>query len=387
MQNRTPARREDRPPLPAFSPVPRKCNRHDGWTPERQRAFIEALADTGSVTRAAAMVNMSTEGAYYLRRQPGAEEFRRAWDGALDYGVARMKDIAFERAIEGYLVPCFAGGRLLGWRRKYNDRLLMFCLRHYGEDASGRRTTINYFSTRASATAATSAPPPSAGEGGTRAEGVGGRGGPKPAAEAPTTTVRTIITGRGDAPNLDSSTAVIDAFPGVDLDDTARAEILAVLHDCAARRRAVEGTPDDPHQLFIAAEQPLEDMLVHDEGYSTPRRERRRRPPVLPNPVHPEAMLEPSTELLIQRDEQFRSSEEEMSWTMLDDEQGMQQIENAVASVKAANALPSPSPLAGEAGEGAADQPDLEAEYGGAVSPREGVSSAAEEKGNQMKNP
>src|SRR5947209_7889281 len=264
MQNRTPARREDRPPLPAFTPVPRKCNRHDGWTPERQKAFIEALADTGSVTRAAAMVNMSTEGAYYLRRQPGAEEFRRAWDAALDYGVARMKDIAFERAIEGYLVPCFVGGRLLGWRRKYNDRLLMFCLRHYGEDASGKRTTINYFSTRASAGAssAPSAATPTRSVAGVarraaspdrpacRAEGEDTfdvtdslRDGPSSIAAAETSVTSVPTTMReASRPNLDSSTAVIDAFPGVDLDDTARAEILAVLHDCAARRRAVEGT-------------------------------------------------------------------------------------------------------------------------------------------------
>jgi hypothetical protein len=141
MKTRTPVPRDERPPLPAFMPVPRKP-RHDGWTPERQKAFIEALADTGSVSRAAAMVNMSSEGAYYLRRQPGADGFRRAWEAALDYGVARMKDIAFERAIEGYLVPMFVGGRLIGWRRKHNDRLLMFCLRHYGEDANGKRTRI-----------------------------------------------------------------------------------------------------------------------------------------------------------------------------------------------------------------------------------------------------
>lgn len=46
MQNRTPVARSDRPDLPDFAPVPRKY-RHDGWTPERQKAFIEALADTG----------------------------------------------------------------------------------------------------------------------------------------------------------------------------------------------------------------------------------------------------------------------------------------------------------------------------------------------------
>ncbi len=57
--------------------------RHDGWTPARQNAFIGALADTGSVSRAARYVNMSPEGAYYLRRRPGAEGFRRAWEAAL----------------------------------------------------------------------------------------------------------------------------------------------------------------------------------------------------------------------------------------------------------------------------------------------------------------
>ncbi len=35
-----------------FAPVP-VAHRHDGWTAERQRAFIEALADSGSVTIAA----------------------------------------------------------------------------------------------------------------------------------------------------------------------------------------------------------------------------------------------------------------------------------------------------------------------------------------------
>lgn len=59
MKTRTPVPRDQRAPLPDFDPVPRMRARHDGWTPERQKAFIEALADTGSVSRAAAMVNMT----------------------------------------------------------------------------------------------------------------------------------------------------------------------------------------------------------------------------------------------------------------------------------------------------------------------------------------
>ncbi|UIP05577.1 hypothetical protein LY632_07565 [Erythrobacter sp. SDW2] len=157
--------------LPAFPPVPVKP-RHDGWTPERQRAFIGALADTGSVKRAAMHVNMSPEGAYYLRRRPGAEGFRRAWEAALDFGVQRLKDEAFERALNGQLSPVFVGGKLKGFRRVKNDRLLMFCLRMNMRAEDGRRLSASYFDPgafRLSGSDGDIAPSPSG-------EGVGGGG-------------------------------------------------------------------------------------------------------------------------------------------------------------------------------------------------------------------
>jgi hypothetical protein len=129
MQNRKPTPR-DQLVIPAFTPVPRKY-RHDGWTAERQRAFIEALADTGSVKAAAKRINMSPEGAYYLRRQPGAETFRAAWEAALDHGVQRLTDIALDRALEGVPVPVFWRGEQVGEKRWFNDRLLMFLLKHH----------------------------------------------------------------------------------------------------------------------------------------------------------------------------------------------------------------------------------------------------------------
>ncbi|WP_332708439.1 hypothetical protein [Sphingomonas sp. PB4P5] len=130
MKNLTPVPRDQRPPLPDFKPVPRKY-RYDGWTAERQRAFVEALADTGSVKAAAHRINMSYEGAYHLRRQPGAEGFRAAWEAALDYGIQCLADIAIERAVEGVAVPVFYKGEQCGEKRWYNDRLLMFILRHH----------------------------------------------------------------------------------------------------------------------------------------------------------------------------------------------------------------------------------------------------------------
>ncbi|MEQ1726070.1 MAG: LysR family transcriptional regulator [Sphingopyxis sp.] len=60
-----------------------KKPRADGWSPEKQRAFIATLADTGSVTRAARAVNMSREAAYALRRSAHADGFSTAWDAAI----------------------------------------------------------------------------------------------------------------------------------------------------------------------------------------------------------------------------------------------------------------------------------------------------------------
>jgi hypothetical protein len=221
-----------------FEPVPRRY-RHDGWTPDRQKQFIRWLAVTGCVERAARMVNIAQPNCYALRMAPGAEGFRRAWDAALDFAVPRLKDVAFQRAIEGELVPVFSGGKLMGFRRKYNDKLLMFCLRHYGQDANGKRTTINYFSSRASAGSA---------------DGAAG-------AEASATTVRTVITGPagGDDSGArgDAAAATLNGFEGVVLDEEAAAAIAAALEACAERARAADSAYEqggDPAVLAAAVD-------------------------------------------------------------------------------------------------------------------------------------
>jgi hypothetical protein len=284
MRKLAPIPREERPPIPDFAPVPRKY-RHDGWTPERQKAFIEALADTGSVSRAAAQVNMAQANCYTLRRSPGAAEFRRAWEAALDFGVKRLKDVAFERAMEGQLVPVFVAGKLIGFRRKYNDRLLMFCLRHYGQDEQGRRTTINYFSSRASAGAGASvgagvlrdASSTSSAAPQDERDGSGGT------AEASATTVRTVIAGGGagsGAARLDEAAAALEGFEGVALDPEAEAAIRAALEACAERARSLEEAyaqggraaedagEDDPGESFFRSSQPYRGTLVSGVEFS-----------------------------------------------------------------------------------------------------------------------
>lgn len=337
MKDRTPTDPNGGQPIPDFLPVPRRHERHDGWSPERQRAFIAALADTGSVSRAAAMVNMASVGAYQLRRHPQAAGFRAAWAAALDFGVTRMKDIAFERAIDGALVPVISGGRLIGYRRVFNDRLLMFCLRHYGEDANGKRTTINYFSTKATAGAAT-LPISREDESDPRSERA--ERAALTQAEASTTTVRTVITGPAggtDAgPLLDATAATLDAFAGVPLDESARAEIARALDACAARYRLDQATPADQSEHFFAVEQPKVRTAVHHPGYRKPTYEMRSPPPAGDLLVPAQAFLDP---VIAQPDDPaFSAGDEERPWTMLDQPELLDEIDAAAAAVSAARA-------------------------------------------------
>ena len=106
--------------------------RPDGWTPQRQRDFIAALADCGCVEQAARETCMSVTSCYRLRRAPGAEHFAAAWDAALVQASRRLVDLAFDRAINGSDEPVFdKEGHRVGRRMKTNDRMLMFLLRAY----------------------------------------------------------------------------------------------------------------------------------------------------------------------------------------------------------------------------------------------------------------
>ena len=64
--------------------------RRDGWTPERQLRFLDALARTRSVTRAAAFAGMSRESAYRLRARRDGALFAAAWDRALERPAVRL---------------------------------------------------------------------------------------------------------------------------------------------------------------------------------------------------------------------------------------------------------------------------------------------------------
>jgi hypothetical protein len=124
-----------------FTPVPVRY-RHDGWTAERQIAFIEKLADCGSIGAAARHVGMSRESVRQLRRRPGGRAFRDALDAALDCGYGEVEEAAVERSKKGVPRPVFYKGEQVGEWRHHDERLTMFLLRfrrrhRFGPEADG----------------------------------------------------------------------------------------------------------------------------------------------------------------------------------------------------------------------------------------------------------
>lgn len=78
------------------------------WTPAKQRIFITALLETGSVARAARAAGMSRSSAHRLRLRLSGAPFDRLWDQALEQHGRRMAD---PFAVEPGAPAAQAGGR------------------------------------------------------------------------------------------------------------------------------------------------------------------------------------------------------------------------------------------------------------------------------------
>lgn len=117
------------PAQPDFTPVPVR-SRADGWTPDRQRAFIAALRTRPCIEAAARAAGMSRESAYRLRRKPGAESFAAAWDAAMAALPRGMSDpsLLWHRAFYGTAKPVIRGGVPVGELIGLDNRALLTLL-------------------------------------------------------------------------------------------------------------------------------------------------------------------------------------------------------------------------------------------------------------------
>ncbi|APL96305.1 hypothetical protein EWH08_07350 [Sphingobium indicum] len=86
------------PPLP----TPAQQIRADGWSPARQRAFLETLAATGIILSACEAAHISPRSAYALRIRRDGAAFRLGWDAAILIARARLADDLLARALTGH---------------------------------------------------------------------------------------------------------------------------------------------------------------------------------------------------------------------------------------------------------------------------------------------
>lgn len=97
-----------------------------GWSADRQRLFLDNLAETGSVHLASSAARLTARSAYKLRVRSPA--FARAWDVAEQLAVGRLSALAFDRAIHGRLEQVYHSGDLVAEKRVPSDKMLMWLL-------------------------------------------------------------------------------------------------------------------------------------------------------------------------------------------------------------------------------------------------------------------
>jgi hypothetical protein len=99
--------------------------RHDGWTPDRQRAFLEAIAAGETVERACRLVQMSVASAYALKQRAAGQSFALGWRAANLLSREAIADRMLTRAIDGQVETVTRPDGTTYSRHKYDNRTAM----------------------------------------------------------------------------------------------------------------------------------------------------------------------------------------------------------------------------------------------------------------------
>jgi hypothetical protein len=106
---------------------------HRSWTVAKQRAFLEALAESCNVKLAAKRAGVSTSMAYVRRGKDAS--FRAGWDRALATGYAQLEMMLLERALHGVEKIVIARDGTKTVMREYSDRVALALLRMHRDNA------------------------------------------------------------------------------------------------------------------------------------------------------------------------------------------------------------------------------------------------------------
>ncbi|GGE93993.1 hypothetical protein [Sphingomonas prati] len=117
----------------AQTPLPA---RHDGWTPARQRRFLEAIADGATVEDAARAVGLTATAAYSFRRRAPGAAFALGWAAANLHARERLADTLVTRALEGQVETITRPDGSVIERHRYDNRLGLMMLARLDRQAA-----------------------------------------------------------------------------------------------------------------------------------------------------------------------------------------------------------------------------------------------------------
>jgi hypothetical protein len=96
-------------------------------TDRRKKIFIQTLALTGIVGRAATAAGWPRGYAYTVRGDDA--EFAKLWDQAVEFATDTLEEAARVRAVEGVSKPVYQQKELVGYVTEYSDTLLVQLLK------------------------------------------------------------------------------------------------------------------------------------------------------------------------------------------------------------------------------------------------------------------
>lgn len=121
--------------VPAPPPAPHR-QRHDGFTPKKQRKFLKALKKTGCLSDAARAAGISRN---TVRRHRGKwPAFDRKVKGALAMASVELDMIAWQRAVEGVPEIVIRDGKVAWIRIKPSDAILRLLMQGANPQKYGR---------------------------------------------------------------------------------------------------------------------------------------------------------------------------------------------------------------------------------------------------------
>ncbi|TPG13069.1 hypothetical protein [Sphingomonas oligophenolica] len=106
--------------LPALAD---RAQRYDGWTPDRQRTFLEAIAEGHTVVTACIKVGMASSSAYALRRRAAGVGFALGWRAANLLARDKVADTLLARAIDGQVETLTRQNGDTITRHRFDNRL------------------------------------------------------------------------------------------------------------------------------------------------------------------------------------------------------------------------------------------------------------------------